>query len=152
MKKRYTISIFLILILFSSYLTYGKTLPSTAKEDMEINKLKKQIILLQDKIKQLEEIKHKKIQSNIKDIKIGLALSGGGAKGLAHIGVLKALEELHIKPDYITGTSMGAVVGALYSIGYTPDQIEAILSQNDWDSFVNGTFMQSKIPLKKSCR
>ncbi|QNM15579.1 patatin-like phospholipase family protein [Fusobacterium hominis] len=149
MKKRYTISIFLILILFSSYLTYGKTLPSTAKEDMEINKLKKQIILLQDKIKQLEEIKHKKIQSNIKDIKIGLALSGGGAKGLAHIGVLKALEELHIKPDYITGTSMGAVVGALYSIGYTPDQIEAILSQNDWDSFVNGTFMQSKIPLEK---
>ena len=116
---------------------------------MEINKLKKQIILLQDKIKQLEEIKHKKIQSNIKDIKIGLALSGGGAKGLAHIGVLKALEELHIKPDYITGTSMGAVVGALYSIGYTPDQIEAILSQNDWDSFVNGTFMQSKIPLEK---
>ena len=53
-------------------------------------------------------------------MKIGLALSGGGAKGFAHIGVLKALEEQNIKIDYITGTSMGAVVASLYSAGYTP--------------------------------
>src|SRR5690625_5031186 len=53
-------------------------------------------------------------------VKIGLALSGGGAKGFAHIGVLKVLEEAGIQPDVITGTSMGSVIGGLYAIGYTP--------------------------------
>jgi NTE family protein len=51
--------------------------------------------------------------------KIGLVLSGGGAKGLAHVGVLKVLEEAGITPDYISGTSMGSIVGGLYAIGYT---------------------------------
>jgi len=55
--------------------------------------------------------------------KIGIALSGGGVKGLCHAGVLKALEELGIKPDIISGVSAGALVGALYSDGYTPDEI-----------------------------
>lgn len=149
MKKKYLFFIFLFFIFFNNSNTFATYLPSTVKEDMEIEKLQKQINVLQAKIKQLEEIKEKKIKTTKKDIKIGLALSGGGAKGLAHIGVLRVLEELHIRPDYITGTSMGAVVGALYSIGYTPDQIEEILSKNDWDSFVNGTFMQSHIPLEK---
>jgi len=53
--------------------------------------------------------------------KLGLALSGGGAKGIAHIGVLKVLEEAGLVPDYIAGTSMGSLVGALYAIGYTPE-------------------------------
>src|SRR4051812_31590207 len=56
--------------------------------------------------------------------KVGVVLSGGGASGLAHIGVLKALEENNIPIDYICGTSMGAMVGCLYSMGYTPQQIE----------------------------
>lgn len=60
--------------------------------------------------------------------KIGLVLSGGGAKGVTHIGVLKALEENNIPIDYITGTSMGAVVGGLYACGYTPEEIEAFLT------------------------
>lgn len=64
--------------------------------------------------------------------KIGLVLSGGGAKGLAHIGVLRVLEEAGIHPDIITGTSMGAIVGSLYSIGYTPDEIDSIFTQVDW--------------------
>lgn len=58
---------------------------------------------------------------------IGLVLSGGGAKGFAHIGVLKVIDSLGIKLDYIGGTSMGAVVGALYSVGYSPKQIDSII-------------------------
>lgn len=62
-------------------------------------------------------------------MKIGIALSGGGARGIAHLGVLKALEELKLKPNYISGTSAGSIVGALYSAGYSPDFIlETILS------------------------
>ena len=66
--------------------------------------------------------------------KVGLVLSGGGAKGLAHIGVIKALEENGIPIDYITGTSIGAIIGGLYAIGYTPEEmIDQFLS----DDFYN---------------
>ncbi len=64
--------------------------------------------------------------------KIGLVLSGGGAKGLAHIGVLKVLEELNIKPDYITGVSMGSIVGGLYSLGYSAHDLDSIVNALDW--------------------
>lgn len=64
--------------------------------------------------------------------KIGLVLSGGGAKGLVHIGVLKVLEEAGIVPDYISGTSMGSIVGGLYSIGYTADQLSALNHTLPW--------------------
>ena len=61
---------------------------------------------------------------------VGLVLSGGGAKGAAHIGVIKALEENNIPIDYVTGTSMGAIIGSLYAMGYTPDEmLELILSK-----------------------
>jgi NTE family protein len=61
--------------------------------------------------------------------KVGLVLSGGGARGAAHIGVIKALEENNIPIDYVTGTSIGAIVGSLYAMGYTPDEmLELILS------------------------
>ena len=56
--------------------------------------------------------------------KVGVVLSGGGASGMAHVGVLKALEENSIPIDYITGTSIGALVGGLYSAGYSPTHIE----------------------------
>jgi len=65
--------------------------------------------------------------------KVGLVLSGGGAKGIAHIGVLKSMEEAGIVPDMIVGTSMGAIVGALYSLGYSPDEIENKILSIDWD-------------------
>ena len=55
--------------------------------------------------------------------KVGLVLSGGGAKGLTHIGIIRALEENNIPIDYITGTSMGAIVGSLYAMGYSPDAV-----------------------------
>lgn len=69
--------------------------------------------------------------------KIGLVLSGGGAKGVAHVGVLKMLEEYNIHIDYITGTSFGSIVGALYAAGYTADEVEKIIFNIDWDSFKN---------------
>jgi len=64
--------------------------------------------------------------------KIGLALSGGGAKGLAHIGVLQKLEEWDIPVDYVAGTSMGSVVGGLYAAGLSPDEIEEAVLSIDW--------------------
>jgi len=72
--------------------------------------------------------------------RVGLVLSGGGAKGLSHIGTLKALEENHIPIDYITGTSMGGIVGALYAAGYSPAQIEKIALTNDFQDWVSGRF------------
>jgi len=64
--------------------------------------------------------------------RIGLALSGGGARGAAHVGVLRALNELRIPIDYIAGTSMGAIVGGLYASGKSADEIEEILMTTDW--------------------
>ena len=68
--------------------------------------------------------------------KIGLVLSGGGAKGLAHIGVLKVIDSLGIKVDYISGTSMGAVVGGLYASGYNAHQLDSIFSSIDIDALL----------------
>lgn len=65
--------------------------------------------------------------------KIGLTLSGGGAKGLAHIGILKAIDSAGLKIDYITGTSMGAIVGALYATGYSGNDIENLRKDIDFD-------------------
>ena len=65
--------------------------------------------------------------------KIGLVLSGGGAKGIAHIGVLKILEELNVPIDYIAGTSMGAIIGGLYASGLSPDEIQQVLMDIDWN-------------------
>jgi NTE family protein len=68
--------------------------------------------------------------------RVGLALSGGGAKGLVHIGVLKVLDEAGVRVDCISGTSMGSVVGALYAMGYTGIEIESLLADLDWNSLL----------------
>ncbi len=60
-------------------------------------------------------------------------LKWGGAKGLAHIGILKAIDSAGLNVDYITGTSMGSIIGSLYAIGYTADSIEKITRNIDWD-------------------
>lgn len=70
--------------------------------------------------------------------KVGLVLSGGGAKGLAHIGVIKALEENHIPIDYITGTSMGAIIGGLYASGYSTDEMEMLFKSEDFKLWATG--------------
>jgi NTE family protein len=67
---------------------------------------------------------------------IGLALSGGGAKGIAHVGVLRTLERLGVRVDVIAGTSMGAVVGGLYAIGLSVDSIEHIMTRADWPALM----------------
>lgn len=64
--------------------------------------------------------------------KVGLVLSGGGAKGVAHIGVLKVLEEAGIPVDYIAGTSMGSIVGGLYALGYSPAELDSLVRTQDW--------------------
>ena len=76
--------------------------------------------------------------SSLYSQKVGLVLSGGGASGIAHIGVIKALEENHIPIDYITGTSMGAFIAALYAAGYTPEQMEAIVVSPRYQEIAKG--------------
>ena len=73
----------------------------------------------------------------IRKPRIGLALSGGGARGFAHVGVLKVLEEQRIPIDYIAGTNMGSIVGGLYASGLTPEQIRAALMAVDWNDLFN---------------
>ncbi|KAF5072385.1 Patatin-like phospholipase [anaerobic digester metagenome] len=70
--------------------------------------------------------------------KVGLVLSGGGAKGVAHIGVIRALEEEGIPIDYVTGTSMGAIIGALYASGYSPDEMQKILHSDEFKGWISG--------------
>src|SRR4051812_324474 len=82
--------------------------------------------------------------------RIGLTLSGGGAKGLAHIGILKAIDSAGLKIDYITGTSMGSILGGLYAVGYSADSIEKITRRIDWDLLLsNQSTMRSMIMEEK---
>jgi NTE family protein len=71
-------------------------------------------------------------------LKIGVALEGGGALGLAHIGVLRWFEQHHIPIDYIAGTSMGGLVAGLYATGKSPDQLEQLVREQDWDLILGG--------------
>ena len=74
------------------------------------------------------------------DLKVGLILSGGGAKGIAHIGVLKEIERAGVRIDYIGGTSMGAIVGGLYACGYTASQLEEMLLNTNLSDVINDKF------------
>lgn len=129
-KKSFLLFLLIFVNIFSSNISHSP-------EDIEIEKLKQEIKLLQNKIKKLENKKIEKFKEEEKQPKIGLVLSGGGAKGFAHIGVLKVLEANNIKVDYITGTSMGALIGALYSAGYTPNQIEKLVLDINWQETFN---------------
>lgn len=77
--------------------------------------------------------------------KIGLVLSGGGAKGFAHIGILRAIEEAQLPIDYIGGTSMGALVGGLYAMGVSIDEIEHIVSITDWNAVLGDKVSRDKM-------
>jgi len=70
--------------------------------------------------------------------KLGLVLSGGGAPGIAHIGVIKALEENNIPVDYITGTSIGAIIGGMYAIGLTPNEMITVIKSDDFKQWISG--------------
>ena len=91
------------------------------------------------------DLKEKKLPFGLTDFvpehkpEIAFALSGGGARGLSQIGVLKAFEEAGIKPDLIVGTSMGSIVGGLYAAGYSIDQLDSIARQTDWNDLLTLT-------------
>lgn len=78
-----------------------------------------------------------------KQPKVGLVLSGGGAKGLAHIGALKVIEEAGVKIDYIGGTSMGAIIGALYASGYSAAALDSIFQNTDFTSLIQDNLPRS---------
>ena len=82
-------------------------------------------------------------------IKVGLVLSGGGARGGAHVGVLKALEALEVPIDYIAGTSMGAIIGGFYAAGYRADEIERLLYEMDWERALSDSPERSDRTMRK---
>ena len=143
---------FLIYIFFIFSFAYSKNIELKSREDVEIENLEDQIKVLENKIQTIKKIKNDK---NKNDLKVALVLSGGGAKGYAHLGVLKVLEKENIKIDYIAGTSIGAFVGTLYSIGYSIDDIEKVLDNLNTESFLEsgtdltGLDLDKKESLKK---
>jgi len=82
-------------------------------------------------------------------VTVGLVLSGGGAKGLAHIGVIKVLEREGIHVDYVGGTSMGGLVGGLYASGYTPAQLEEITDELPWTKLLSDEKERTDLPLQE---
>lgn len=83
--------------------------------------------------------------SSARGERVGLVLSGGGAKGIAHIGLLKVLEENDIPVDYVTGTSMGAIIGALYACGYTPEEMLELVTSKEFADWSSGTLDRNKV-------
>ena len=81
--------------------------------------------------------------------KIGYVLSGGGAKGIAHVGVLKVLEEVGLQPDCITGTSMGSIMGGLYSIGYTAEDLSRLIETTDWSTILTNEIPSNQVIMRR---
>src|ERR1035437_4788163 len=77
---------------------------------------------------------------------VALVLCGGGAKGFAHIGVLKVLDSLHVPVDYIGGTSIGAIIGSLYALGYSGKEIEQMVLKTDWNELFSDEADRSLTP------
>jgi NTE family protein len=77
--------------------------------------------------------------------RIGLVLSGGGAHGIAHIGVLKVMEEAGLRPDYITGVSMGSIIGGMYSLGYSTDSLQKIFNNINWKLVLSNKIPENKV-------
>ena len=132
-----------------SQLSHADNLTPVYKEDIEILKLEEQIKILQGKVSSLKNEKERKIKENGSQKKVALVLSGGGAKGFAHIGVLRELEKNNVKIDCIVGNSIGAVIGALYSVGYTPDEIEKIMVDLNFNDSLKDNPNRTDTPLEK---
>ena len=151
MKKFISFFMIFIVCTFSSFAEeknfYGQV---NTKQD-KIDAVDRHIKEFEEKIKDLELLKQhmskNKFDINKKNAspKIALVLSGGGAKGAGHIGVLKILEKYNVPVDIIVGTSAGSIVGALYSIGYSPDEIEEFMMTQEFDKLFSNS---SDSPLK----
>jgi NTE family protein len=81
--------------------------------------------------------------------KVGLVLSGGGAKGMAHIGAIKVIEEAGIPIDYVVGTSMGSIIGGLYAIGYTPEQMDSMVRKQDWGFLLSDQILRRDMNMQE---
>ena len=138
--------IFLTYIFLIFNLSYAEEIQLKTREDVEIEKMEEQIKNLQDKIENTKKLKSAKDNKNLK---VALVLSGGGVKGYAHLGVLRVLERENIKIDYITGTSIGAFVGTLYSIGYSVDEIEKFLDDVNVSNFLETITDNTNLSLEK---
>ncbi len=92
---------------------------------------------------------HAQEQDSPERPKLGLVLSGGGAKGFAHIGALKVFEEAGLQFDYVGGTSMGSIVGGLYAIGYHPDSMAAMVRAQDWNALMNDRIPRRFVPIEE---
>ncbi len=110
---------------------------SRPKDSIKFNNLKKQIIISTLFLIVLFSAKAQNKEVIPQDTKVGLVLSGGGAKGLAHIGALKVIDSLGIRIDYIGGTSMGAIIGSLYASGYSGKQLDSIFKDVDFDNIIS---------------
>jgi NTE family protein len=84
-------------------------------------------------------------QESIGRPKVGLVLSGGGAHGIAHLGVIKVMEEAGLRPDYITGVSMGSIIGGMYSLGYSADSLQKILKSINWNLVLSNNIPENKV-------
>lgn len=142
MKK---LILFIYIILNLNFL-YAENLELKLNEDVKIEEIQNQIKNLENKIDSLKKVKSEKEKNNLK---VALVLSGGGAKGYAHLGVLKILEKENIKIDYITGTSVGALIGTLYSMGYKVEEIEATLDKLNVENFLESGTDISNLALDK---
>lgn len=101
------------------------------------------------KSQQINDSLNVRLQNVTKDTKFGLALSGGGAKGFAHIGILKMIDSLGIKVDYITGTSMGGILGGLYAMGYNADELKKTIYKVDWNRILSNKIPYSKVNISE---
>ena len=82
--------------------------------------------------------------------RVGVVLSGGGAKGSAHIGALKVLEEVGIPVDFVAGTSMGSVVGGMYCLGYTPEELDSLIRSIDWSVYMSNSVNSFRFRIKSA--
>ncbi|MDC7954286.1 autotransporter phospholipase A1 FplA [Fusobacterium simiae] len=137
---------FLIYIFLNFSFTYSENIELKSREDIEIENMQNQIKVLENKIQTIKKLKENKNKDNLK---VALVLSGGGVKGYAHLGVLRVLERENIKIDYITGTSIGAIIGTLYSIGYSIDDIEKVLDMINVENFLEAGSDDTNLPLDK---
>lgn len=84
--------------------------------------------------------------------KVGVVFGGGGAKGAAHIGVLKYLEEIGIPVDYVSGTSIGSIIGGLYAMGYSPDELATLIAEMNWSEYVGNKIDRSAMSIESRQR
>lgn len=137
--------IFIFFVIFSSlsfadgFQNRDERIAAIDKQIQTLINKQNNLILLKEKIKANNSDKVFSNKILEKRPKIALVLSGGGAKGAAHIGVLKVLEKYKVPVDMIVGTSIGSIIGGMYSIGYSPDEIEKTILNLDFFSLLNNT-------------